>query len=309
MTGRKSMNAAQVITQRFAALQVVAEPSKWENMYNRKKENAHSRGIAFNLSLEEFVWVRDVAEKANVCDYTGKEFSRRSDADGKTIERIDSRKGYEIGNICFIRYCVNGLKGLAIDSSQQTTFNAEEKVILGQINAVLNNKTKLDEIRMKYIPKSHPLYVEMAKTINNKSDVNKVVPIKSVQDSQESAPEDSKVVQDVKTHKDVCIARTYLQLESKVTSENIKFDLSFNQFTVKCKRKVCSLSKRELTTPHIFQIRDDVAFTNSNTIVTDKVIADAINEFKKATGLNISDSAKVFSRLKDALSLVKKDAL
>ena len=306
MTGRKSMNAAQIITQRFAALQVVAEPNKWENMYQRKKDNAHSRGIAFNLSLEEFVWVRDVAEKANVCDYTGKEFSRRSDADGKTIERIDSRKGYEIGNICFIRYCVNGLKGLAIDSNQQTIFNAEEKVILGQINAVLNNKTKLDEIRMKYIPKSHPLYVEMTKSANNNKAESKVVPIKAV---QEPAVEVTKPTQTVQTHKDVCIARTYLVLEEKIVSENIKFDLSFNQFTVKCKRKVCSLSKRDLTTPHIFQIRDDVPFNNSNTIVTDKVIADAINEFKKATGLNISDSAKVFSRLKDALSLVKKETL
>lgn len=298
MSGRNGMNAAQVITQRFANLQAVStsELSRWETVYQKKKDNAHSRGIAFNLTLAEFVWVREVAEKANVCDYTGKEFSRRSDADGKTIERIDSRKGYEIGNICFIRYCVNGLKGLAIDSTQQTTFDAEEKVILGQVNAVLNNKAKLNEIRMKYIPAKHPLYIEMSKVMPQKEPTEpNVVQIKPAKNKK------------LATHKDVCVARVYLALEEKVVADGIKFDLSFNQFTVKCKRKVCSLSKRDLTSPHLFQIRGDVPFSNSNTIVTDKVVADAITQFTKATGLNISDSAKVFSRLKDALSLVKKE--
>lgn len=278
------------------------------NNYLHKKEETKRRGIAFNLTAEEFSFLKDESRKYDCCDYTGKHFSKRADEDGRTMERIDARKGYEIGNICFVTYQANGLKGKVIDNDMGETLSDEEQVLLGQIRAVLNDKKKLNEIRMKYIPKNHPLYVQMQKSVNEptKQTKAKVVPIKKTEPIETNIKEkpvvESKLPKKPKNgcHKDVRLAHTYLKLSEGVEKQGVEFDLSFNQFVMKCKRKTCSLTKRDLESPFIMRVNRDHSFNDKNILVVERKVADALTDFLDTTGLSIDDFRKVANRLFEA---------
>ena len=69
--------------------------------YNLLRSNAHRRGHSFSLSLDEF---RGFCESNNYLDLKGRS------AKSYSIDRIDSKKGYEIGNIRLLTVSENSKK-------------------------------------------------------------------------------------------------------------------------------------------------------------------------------------------------------
>jgi hypothetical protein len=69
------------------------------------RSNAKRRGIAFDLTLEEFVML---------CDATGYMDSRGRQADDKSIDRIIPSLGYTLSNLRVIRVAENSRKA-AVD--------------------------------------------------------------------------------------------------------------------------------------------------------------------------------------------------
>jgi hypothetical protein len=69
--------------------------------YSLLKGNAHKRGKAFDLTLDEF---------KNFCERTGYLINKGKSAGSASIDRIDPSKGYSIGNIQVISLADNSAK-------------------------------------------------------------------------------------------------------------------------------------------------------------------------------------------------------
>lgn len=70
--------------------------------YNILHQNAKRRGKEFKLTLEEF---KTFCDETNYIELKGE--TKKSDS----IDRIDPRKGYEIGNIQVLSLQANSSKG------------------------------------------------------------------------------------------------------------------------------------------------------------------------------------------------------
>ncbi len=80
--------------------------------YSNKIDSCRSRGIAFNLT---FTQVKNML-RAKYCQYTGVELTLKPSGNTEqgrtdvTIERIDSNKPYETGNVCAVSFAANQAK-------------------------------------------------------------------------------------------------------------------------------------------------------------------------------------------------------
>lgn len=70
--------------------------------FRNLKAHAKARGVAFALTLSEFA---SVAVPAGYIEGRGVE------AESLTIDRIDHRRGYEVGNIDVVTHAYNSMKG------------------------------------------------------------------------------------------------------------------------------------------------------------------------------------------------------
>lgn len=81
------------------------------NKYRGKVDNAKSRGVQFNLTLNDF---RRLLMKKR-CAYTGVALTLHKEGQPKnadlTIERIDNQVGYVPGNCIAVCAAANGIKG------------------------------------------------------------------------------------------------------------------------------------------------------------------------------------------------------
>lgn len=69
--------------------------------YHQKRSRARERGIEWNLTIEEF---RDFVIETNYMQNKGKK------AGSASIDRIDPRKGYEVGNLQILSLSDNSKK-------------------------------------------------------------------------------------------------------------------------------------------------------------------------------------------------------
>lgn len=77
-------------------------------LYNRSKTNSNNYDFKYSLTKE---YIKHIIENQNFkCAYSNMDFDYFNTSGVPTIDRIDSSKGYEIGNICIIRCDVNKMK-------------------------------------------------------------------------------------------------------------------------------------------------------------------------------------------------------
>lgn len=73
-----------------------------KDSFRHLRSNAKRRGIEFNLTLQEFI---------GFCAETGYITARGLEAHSMTIDRIDSYKGYEVGNMQVLTRAENSRQG------------------------------------------------------------------------------------------------------------------------------------------------------------------------------------------------------
>lgn len=81
-----------------------------ERLYKNSKHNSKNYNAPYNLTME---YIQELLEKQNYkCAYSGIPFSndKKDKYTYPTIDRIDSTKGYEQGNVCICTYFVNIMK-------------------------------------------------------------------------------------------------------------------------------------------------------------------------------------------------------
>ena len=107
------------------------------NYYMNKLDSCKKRGIAFNLT---FTQVKNLM-RAKKCQYTGvalthTPFATQTQRDTDvTIERIDSRKPYETGNVCAISFAANQAK-----SGFDAKYGADAVAMMHLISANLKKR-------------------------------------------------------------------------------------------------------------------------------------------------------------------------
>lgn len=89
--------------------------------YIQKAQSSKDRGIEFDLPLKDFKRLR----AAKRCYYTGLAIG----ATTRTIDRIDSKRGYVVGNVVPCHRSFNGLKGMIEIENNPLTFKNVEKGI------------------------------------------------------------------------------------------------------------------------------------------------------------------------------------
>lgn len=106
--------------------------------YLNKVQNARSREIAFKLSFTSYKNLM----RAKKCYYTGLSLS---DVDGaanqRTIDRIDSSRGYEKGNVVACCKAFNQMKG-AMEKDGCLSLPSFQKSVIKMFNTV-NKVTKV----------------------------------------------------------------------------------------------------------------------------------------------------------------------
>jgi hypothetical protein len=95
--------------------------------YVSKANNARERGIEFNLPFTSFKNMM----RAKKCQYTDIVLTDTGNqcATDRTIDRIDSRKGYVKGNVIAICHAANQFKGMFEGGSFSITTSAAKKII------------------------------------------------------------------------------------------------------------------------------------------------------------------------------------
>lgn len=97
--------------------------------YVRKADNAKSANIPFNLSLNAFKNLM----KAKKCGYTGITLTIGTDKVSSftdiTVDRIDSSKGYESGNVIAVCHGANQIKSFWENPSAPIDFKLIQKMI------------------------------------------------------------------------------------------------------------------------------------------------------------------------------------
>lgn len=126
----------------------VAKRNKYRIQYSNKTNNSNQRGIPFELSIDEFIRLK---EKATTCDYTGEVFTVDNPP---TIERIDDRQGYTVDNCCMVTKRANQLKAQYLENAAKWKGSKNPKVykdlvILNKVKDTLKNKTK-EQLVSKY---------------------------------------------------------------------------------------------------------------------------------------------------------------
>jgi len=94
--------------------------------YINKSRNAADKGHEFTLSLTEFMRLM----KRKTCYYTGVHLQNEylTNANGRTLDRIDNKLGYVKGNVVTCSFYFNQLKSAIEDNN--TDFTAD-RVLLG----------------------------------------------------------------------------------------------------------------------------------------------------------------------------------
>ena len=242
-----------------------------ENKWRMKLLNAKDRGISLLLTKEEFFYVWENA--LNVCDLSGKRMTAENGRpDTATLDRIRPEGDYHISNICIVRQDVNHAKSMfietKIDAPKRPTI--KDKKLLAQINSTLCDPVKLKKVKEKYVMPSKE--------------------VGSVSETNVEAPSE-----DFKVNEDVYLSGKYSALGSLVGGIS-DFDLTYNQFKLKMKTKSCGLTKRKFTNEDdlvLYWVDKTKSFSKDNTIITTKVLQEALDVFSAKTKLSLTDLRNV----------------
>lgn len=109
------------------------------NKFLNKRQNALDRGIEFTLTLQS---IRNMLQ-AEHCYYTGIKMTEseggKSRATDRTIDRVDSTKGYIPGNVVACCHAANNLKQMC-EGGGIKGYELGRKVLTKTITRIKNSK-------------------------------------------------------------------------------------------------------------------------------------------------------------------------
>lgn len=141
----------------------------YKRMYNTKKNSCSKRQIVWDLTLQQFITLYKLRLHIN-CAYTGRAFNyKKPNHDNyPTLERVDSTKGYEVGNVVFITSKVNKLKADYIECDKSMRGIGDANIHMVQrIKKVVENPRML-ELSMQPYQRAFEELEESIKRVEDK---------------------------------------------------------------------------------------------------------------------------------------------
>lgn len=280
--------------------------TKIERKITNKRKNAKQRRLICTLSLADLLVIFE--RNGGVCDYTGKPFDEYDPYLACSIERIDSNRGYEVGNICLVSVQANRVKDEVFDRVEQKDIKISKEFIsiLSAISVKVTPEymkflgQKYDP-RIIYDPQTDP-YKDYFKDLTGDKIVSNISPIEQkpileVLDMSEQWTEEQKAENVMPD--DVHIATYYSALAGAAKKSGLGFTLSYAQFKGRLARKTCTFSGKNLDlTDKFVVLRDNKkALSAENIIVVDEKFGHKLNKLSEEMGLSVDELAKMFKRL------------
>ena len=276
--------------------------------YLIKKSKTKQRGIAFDLSEEEYKFFMQLKDdRTSRCAYTNKTFIFKDNHPQQpSLERLDDRGPYSLTNCVIVTRTANQLKDMldkGIDK-EKAKLTQEQKNLLIHIENIMkdpewkqkvwNNQVKpyLERVRYKHLlPKGTQLMKEQ------QVDVQSETQDKALKDSTVTTTETTTapVVEN-----DIALAVEYVSIGKMLQDSGVGFTISFSEFKSLMLRKKCQLTNKifsETDTKSLYFIDKTQPASKNNCLVTTKEVQEALGKLFVSVKLSHKELKQMFKTL------------
>ena len=301
--------------------------------YLIKKSKTKQRGIAFDLSEEEYDFFMQLKDdRTSRCAYTNKTFIFKDNHPQQpSLERLDDRGPYSLTNCVVVTRAANQLKDMldkGIDK-EKAKLTQEQKNLLTHIENIMkdpewkqrvwNNQVKpyLERIRYKHLlPKEINQMTEQQVDVQSEApkegkitrawfnkafDANSShelgVQLAHTTTTDVSSTETTKP--DVITN-DIDLAAGYVSLGRMLQNNGVGFTISFSEFKNLMLRKKCQLTNKifsETDTKSLYFIDKTQLASKNNCLVTTKEVQEALDKLVVSVKLSHKELKQMFKTL------------
>lgn len=292
--------------------------------YESKRASSLKRGIAFDLSREEFdalMKIRD--DRETRCVYSGKYFVfRENHIHYPSLERLDDRDSYNLKNCVWVTAESNGIKDVYIDKQMKpidkntkphlySIYNAIKKKMVvdnwkevlwrEQIGCKLPEHLLIDSKPQLEAPEHN------TEALQEQVDTLTLEKEEMQQNPSESPQETTEEVYKLEAHilKELFISTYYTHLLNHAIKNKIDFKITLSQFRGLMLKKTCSLSSDVLlcsedvaTQPKLLLKDTTAGYVLGNVIVVSGKTQSLIGEARDLFGKDLSEITKILSNLK-----------
>ena len=276
--------------------------------YLIKKSKTKQRGIAFDLSEEEYKFFMQLKDdRTSRCAYTNKTFIFKDNHPQQpSLERLDDRGPYSLTNCVIVTRTANQLKDMldkGIDK-EKAKLTQEQKNLLIHIENIMkdpewkqkvwNNQVKpyLERVRYKHLlPKGTQLMKEQ------QVDVQSETQDKALKDSTVTTTETTTapVVEN-----DIALAVEYVSIGKMLQDSGVGFTISFSEFKSLMLRKKCQLTNKifsETDTKSLYFIDKTQPASKNTCLVTTKEVQEALDKLFVSVKLSHKELKQMFKTL------------
>ena len=277
--------------------------------YLIKKSKTKQRGIAFDLSEEEYKFFMQLKDdRTSRCAYTNKTFIFKDNHPQQpSLERLDDRGPYSLTNCVIVTRTANQLKDMldkGIDK-EKAKLTQEQKNLLIHIENIMkdpewkqkvwNNQVKpyLERVRYKHLlPKETTQMIEQQ--------------VETQSESQDKAPEDDTTpIQNttkpvIAVENDIDLAAEYVSLGRMLQNNGVGFTISFSEFKSLMLRKKCQLTNKifsETDTKSLYFIDKTQPASKNTCLVTTKEVQEALDKLFVSVKLSHKELKQMFKTL------------
>lgn len=286
-----------------------SECKKLRDRMKRKERNAIDRGIEYDLTEDDWYMFGEKLLGMGFCDYTGDPFTMISTS-GRypTLERIDQKKGYVRGNIAIVAQRANKMKDFFVD---RTFAKLEEDNIVSLRRRdgiwlaplfVSTQHEKLEELKLKYIPKGEDM-TQQAAEVEEKIVLVEAQAALAEPEATEAPVEavekiEPKATQSPELPPDVRLAAAYGRWAKAYSGIGLEFKLSFAQFKAAYAVKLCAFTREKIPEADKVMLLLDRSkpVEAGNVVVTTERFAAALNTVLDLTGGSVSTLAKAVKK-------------
>lgn len=292
--------------------------------YESKRVSSLKRGIAFDLSREEFDALMEIRDNRETrCAYSGKNFIfKETHVHYPSLERLDDRDSYNLKNCVWTTIESNRVKDIYIDKiikkppqdsrlPEYSIYNAiKKKMAVDNWKEVLWQEQIGCNLPEHLLIKSKPqleAHERNTEALQEQVDTLTLEKEEMQQNQPESSQETTEEVYKLEPHilKELFISTYYTHLLNFAIKNKIDFKITLSQFRGLMLKKTCSLSSDVLfftedtaTQPKLLLKDTSLGYVLGNVIVVSGKTQELVGKARELFGKDLSEVTKILSNLK-----------
>lgn len=266
--------------------------SELKSMYELKKASSEKRLIPFLLSFEQFAAL--YRNRINFkCFYTDKEmnFTKPSSPDYCSLERLDSTKGYEAGNLVWCRSYVNQLKADYVECGKSMKGIGDVRIhTIQRIKKVLENPVMLATRRQPYTDLFNAVEVKESEKHSERIKGLEEQRIKLDKEAAEKAEQEALKAK-YKSQQE--LASYYNKKFKEFEGMRVMMQISIKEMRDLLRISRCKISKvpfDSIWDKHIWVINKALPVTKDNVVIVHKNVAESLDYLSKGDNMVLKTS-------------------